>query len=212
MADHDAHAALPEGGEDDGRQRWRARAGRSCARRGARPRLRTTSSPTMARTKASRRWRMSNLILMKQCGSGHMSRGRSRAIGPHRRALQRHVRECPEQRDVLREKRAPGRQRALLRGRPFRGDLPVRRRGRHRLARGRLGHELPIHRHRDHQRRRGLLGGRDRQGGLADLAPAGEVRYPRRQRDPPLRCDGQAVPGVLYRGRQVGPLESAPMR
>lgn len=38
MADHDAHAALPEGGEDDGRQRWRARTLGGAARGGARGR------------------------------------------------------------------------------------------------------------------------------------------------------------------------------
>ena len=50
---------------------------------------------------------MSYPILMKRCGSDHMTRGRTQAID--------HIVERPTHRGVLREKRAPRRQHALLR-------------------------------------------------------------------------------------------------
>lgn len=49
------------------------------ARASRRPR-RTAGSPARARTAASRRCPMAYSILFKQCGSDHMTRGRSRAI------------------------------------------------------------------------------------------------------------------------------------
>ena len=81
MAELGAHAALPEGGVDDGRKRRRARTLGGAARGRARDRR---TRRLRARRGRGRRLRgggrVSYPILMKQCGIDHMTRGRTRAI------------------------------------------------------------------------------------------------------------------------------------
>ena len=186
--------------------RARRSAGRRCAARASRRQRPTAGSPTRARTAASRRCPMAYSILFKQCGSDHMTRGRSRDR-PHRGALHRHPGVRAQQRDVLRAQRGPGCERALLRRRHHARDLPERGGGRHRLARRRLADELPLDRHRGRLRRRGLQRDGGREAGLAREEAHGQVRHRRLRRHPPLRRDGQALPRALRGGVQVGGAE-----
>lgn len=78
---------------------------------------------------------MGHSILFKQCGSDHMTRGRSHAID---RIVIHHKATLASARNnaiYSLAQRAAGVVGPLLRGRHHRRDLPERGRGRHRLAR-----------------------------------------------------------------------------